>query len=75
MQVWDAMTFSSCSWKINGQEPFRGSVHCRIVCSGDLQTMGRWGLVEKESGGVAKIHSAASVYGHEFGRDYRGATG
>ena len=75
MQVLDTMAFSGSSWKGKGQVTFGGGMQCRIVCSCDLQILGRWGLVEKGSGVVTKVHSAASVYGHEFGRDYRGATG
>ena len=78
MQVWDAMAFSDSSWKGKGQITFGGSLHRRIVCSCDLQTLGRsWGLVEglveEGSGVVTKVPSAASVYGHDFGGDYRGA--
>ena len=67
MQVCDAMAFASCRWESKGQEAFGDSVHCRIVCSCDFQTLGRRGLIEKGRGVVTKIHSATSVYGHEFG--------
>ena len=55
------MAFSGCRWKIDGQEPFQGSVHCRILCSGDLQTMGRWDLVEKGAGVVRFIVQPVST--------------
>ena len=73
MQVWDAMTFSSSRWKSKRQEPFEVSCIADVFAVA-IANFGALGLCLRGGGVVTKVDSAASVDGHEFGRNYRGTT-
>ena len=60
--------------EVQREEPFRGGMHGRFVCSCNLQTVERLGFIQKWGCIVTKVDGAASVYGHDLRRNYRGAT-